>query len=131
MENIVMIQSTLARTWPALFALAAAFLLAVLPFASTSADPASAKAIVDAAKARGEVGEQGDGYLGFVGQQSDAQAAAAMTEINAGRARVYQDAAAKTGVSPSAAGEAAALQLFKMIPPGQYYKPAGGTWTKR
>jgi uncharacterized protein YdbL (DUF1318 family) len=126
-----MTQSTLARNWRAPFAFAAAFLLAVLPFATTSADLASAKAIVDAAKLRGEVGEQGDGYLGFVSQQSDPQVAAAMAEINAGRASVYQDAAAKTGVSPSAAGEAAASQLFKMIPPGQYYKPAGGTWTKK
>ena len=96
-----------------------------------AADLAGAKAVVEAAKARGQVGEQGDGYLGFVGPTRDPQVVAAVNEINVGRTAVYRDAAAKTGVTEAAAGEAAAVQLFSMVRTGQYYKPLNGNWTKK
>ena len=102
-----------------------------LTAAPSRADLAASKAIVEAAKARGEVGEQGDGYLGFVTSSNNPQVASAVAEINAGRAAVYQDAASKTGVSAPAAGEAAAQKLFNMVPPGQYYKPLNGTWARK
>jgi uncharacterized protein YdbL (DUF1318 family) len=95
------------------------------------ADVAASKAVIDAAKAQGIVGEQGDGYLGFVANSSDPAIAAALAEINAGRAAVYRDSAAKAGVTPSAAGQAAAQQILARLPPGQYYKPLGGGWMKR
>src|ERR1700731_3470646 len=47
------------------------------------ADLAQDKSVVDAAKAKGIVGEQGDGYLGFVKGSADAGTTAAVTEINA------------------------------------------------
>ena len=100
-----------------------------IPFAL--ADTASAKAIVDAAKAQGVVGEQADGFLGFVTASADSAVAAAVAEINSGRAAVYKDAAAKSGVTPAAAAEAAAKLIFARIPSGQYYKPIGGTWTRK
>lgn len=100
-----------------------------IPFAL--ADAAGAKAIVDAAKAQGVVGEQGDGFLGLVTGSADSAVAAAVSEINSGRAAVYADAAAKSGVTPAAAGEAAAKLIVQRIPPGQYYKPVGGAWTRR
>ncbi len=96
-----------------------------------AASIASAKAAVDAAKAQGLVGEQGDGYLGLVTGSADAAITAAMGEINAGRAGVYRETAAKTGVTPEAAGEAAAVQLFGKVPSGQYFKPLNGSWTKK
>jgi uncharacterized protein len=95
------------------------------------ADAASAKAIVDAAKAQGVVGEQGDGYLGLVTGSVDSNVAAAVAEINSGRAAVYKDAAAKSGVTPAAAAQAAAKLIFDKIPSGQYYKPIGGGWTRK
>ncbi|MBV9994234.1 MAG: YdbL family protein [Caulobacteraceae bacterium] len=91
----------------------------------------SAKAAVDAAKAQGVVGEQGDGYLGFVGGATDASVKAAVDEINAGRSKAYQDIAARTGVTPAAAGEATALQLAARLPSGYYFRPLGGSWTKK
>ena len=53
-------------------------------------------------------------------------------KINAGRAQVYAQAAAKNGVTPEAAG-AAAFQSVVMgkLKPGEYYKPAGGGWVKK
>lgn len=104
--------------------------LAGLALAPTPAHAQSAaKAEVDAAKARGEVGEQADGYLGF--PHGGGAAAGAVAQINAGRAQAYREAAARTGVTPEAAGEAAFRQLLARMPAGQAYKPAGGGWTQR
>ena len=102
------------------------------PFApAIAADLASAKAAVDTAKAAGIVGEQGDGYLGYVHGAADATTAAAVEAINAGRRQAYMAAAEKTGVTPDAAGQATAQQLIGRLPSGQYYKPLGGYWTKK
>ena len=89
-----------------------------------------AKATVDAAKTAGTVGEKADGYLGVV-SGGDAATRGAVAEINAGRAAAYRDAAARTGVSPDAAGQAAFRMLLGRMPPGQFYKPAGGDWTRK
>lgn len=96
-----------------------------------AADLAGAKATIDAAKAKGTVGEQGDGYLGLVSGSAEPATIAAMHEINAGRAAVYHQTAEKSGVSVEAAGEATAKVLFAKMPAGQYYKPLGGRWTKK
>ena len=95
------------------------------------ADVAASKAAVDAAKAAGIVGEQADGFLGFV-KPGDAATQAAVAEINAGRSEVYRQAAAKNNVTPAAAG-AAAFQSVVMgkIKPGEFYKPAGGGWVRK
>jgi uncharacterized protein YdbL (DUF1318 family) len=94
------------------------------------ADLAQSRVVVDAAKSRGAVGEQGDGYLGIV-MDGDEAIRAAVAEINAGRAAAYREAAAKTGATPEAAGQAAARQLMARLPPGQYFKPLGGGWMRK
>lgn len=90
----------------------------------------SAKAVVDAAKAQGVVGEQGDGFVGIV-SGGDAAVRAAVAEMNASRAKIYAETAAKTGVTPEAAGQATAVTLFSRLQPGDWYKPVGGSWTKK
>lgn len=95
-----------------------------------AADAAQAKAVVDAAKAQGQVGEQADGYLGVVAS-APANVVAAVAEINAGRTAAYRDAAAKTGTTPEAAGQATGRQLIDRLPAGQFYKPLNGGWTKK
>jgi uncharacterized protein YdbL (DUF1318 family) len=113
-------------------ALAALLLVVSFTGAGTaSADLASAKATVVAAKAQGVVGEQADGYLGFVGNTEDPATHEAVNEINAGRAELYRETAQKTGVTPEAAAEAAAKVVIERLPPGQFYKPLGGGWTKK
>ena len=106
---------------------AATLMLAVTP---VLADAASDKAAVDSAKTAGIVGEQGDGYLGIV-STADAAVTAALNNINNGRANVYADAAAKSGVTRDAAGQATGSTLIARVPAGQYYKPLGGAWTKK
>jgi hypothetical protein len=84
------------------------------------------------AKAAGIVGEQADGFLGFVTPAADPALKAAVEQINAGRAEVYRQAAAKNGVSPAAAGAAAFETVIKAkLQPGQFYKPVGGGWVKK
>jgi uncharacterized protein YdbL (DUF1318 family) len=95
------------------------------------ADAASDKAAADAAKAGGIVGEQADGYLGFVKGSADGAVTAAVNAINAGRAEVYAQTAAKSGVTRDAAGQATGTLLIDKLPAGQYYKPLSGGWTKK
>ena len=95
------------------------------------AQSAADKSLVDTAKARGQVGEQGDGYLGFVTPSTDPALAAAVAAINSGRMQAYRDTAMRTGVSVDAAGQATAQQLFARLPAGQFFKPLSGDWTRK
>jgi len=113
------------------FNVGAAVLLALAAAPPAIAQTAAAKATVDAAKAAGTVGEQADGFLGFV-KPGDAAQQAAVAEINAGRAQLYREAAAKNGVSAQAAGASAFTNVVQArIKPGEYFKPAGGGWTRK
>ncbi|WP_421739749.1 YdbL family protein [Caulobacter sp.] len=113
-----------------LTAVAIGLSLAAVGVGAASAQSAAAKAAVDAAKAAGTVGEQADGYLGIVAG-GDAALRASVAEINTGRAAAYKDIAAKTGVTPEAAGQATAKQLYSRLAPGQYWKPLDGGWMKK
>jgi len=108
-----------------------AVLAALAAPAAAVAQSTATKATVDAAKSAGVVGEQADGFLGFVTAAADPAIKTAVAEINAGRAELYKQAAAKNGVSAAAAGAAAFESVVKgKLRPGDYYKPAGGGWTK-
>ena len=97
-----------------------------------AADVAASKAMVDAAKAKGIVGERSNGYLGFVTPSSDTALKGAVDEINAGRHDVYAQAAAKNGVSIDAAGQSAFTNvIFPKLAAGQYYQNAAGAWAQK
>jgi uncharacterized protein YdbL (DUF1318 family) len=109
-----------------------AAVLAALALAPAAAIAMDAKSAVDAAKAQGVVGEQADGFLGFVKPSSDTALKAAVQEINDGRAGLYRQAAAKNGVSVEAAGASAYTTIVQAkLKPGEYFKPANGGWTKK
>jgi len=132
MTNRMLRKSTLARVLAVSLAVAGgAFLTVALPSVPATAQSAAQKAAVDGAKAAGQVGEQGDGFLGFVTNSTDAMLRQAVEAINAGRAQVYRDIAMKTNVSEQAAGEATAQQLFARLPAGQYFRPLNGGWTRK
>jgi uncharacterized protein len=109
---------------------AAAGLFAAAGAAPAFAQSAAAKAAVDQAKASGVVGEQADGFLGVV-SGGDTAVRGAVAEINAGRAQAYREAAARTGVTAEAAGQATARQLESRLPPGQYFRNAAGQWERK
>lgn len=96
------------------------------------AQSAATKATVDSAKAAGIVGEQADGFLGFVTAAADPAIKAAVAETNAGRAQLYREAAVKNGVTPAAAGVAAFDTVVQArLRTGDYYKPANGGWARK
>lgn len=110
----------------------AAVLAALVAATPVAAQAMNAKAAVDAAKAQGVVGEQADGFLGFVKPSTDTALKAAVDEINAGRAQLYREAAAKNGVSVEAAGASAFNTVVQSrLKPGEFYKPAGGGWVRK
>ena len=121
------------RSHPTRRALAILLLAAMgTPVRPALAQSSSSKALVDAAKAAGKVGEQADGYLGFVIPQDDPGLTAAVAEINTARARLYAETARRHGVSPEVAGVAAAKALFETkLRPGDYYRDATGVWRRK
>lgn len=119
---------TRQKAFATLAGAAAALMLAT----SASAQSAADKAAVDAAKAQGIVGEQSDGFLGFVKGGGDATLRAAVAAINGGRAQVYREAAQRNGVSPEAAGVAAFQEVIRnRISSGEYYRDASGAWVRK
>jgi uncharacterized protein YdbL (DUF1318 family) len=114
------------------FNIGAAVLAALAAGTPAIAQSANTKSVVDAAKTAGVVGEQADGFLGFVKPAADPALKAAVDEINAGRAQLYREAAAKNGVTAAAAGASAFTTVVQgRIKPGEYYKPAGGGWVRK
>ena len=108
-------------------ALAFAALCAAAP---ALADPAQSKALVDAAKARGEVGEQADGYLGFVTNPSESLRRQ-VNGINIRRRALYANLARRKGVSTEEVGITATCTLFARIPVGGYYLTSDRGWLRR
>ena len=109
-----------------------AAVLAALAIAPAAAIAMDAKSAVDAAKTAGVVGEQADGFLGFVKPSADTALKAAVQEINEGRAALYRQAAAKNGVTVEAAGASAYTSVVQLrLKPGEFYKPANGAWVRK
>lgn len=103
--------------------------LAATPVVAQAMDVRTA--VLDA-KTAGIVGEQADGFLGFVKPTTDPALKEAVAEINAGRAQLYREAAAKNGVAVEAAGASAFTGVVQgRLRPGDYYKPAGGSWVRK
>ena len=103
--------------------------LAAVPVVAMAMDARTA--VLDA-KTAGVVGEQADGFLGLVKPTNDTALKEAVAEINAGRAQLYREAAAKNGVAVEAAGASAFTGVVQgRLRPGDYYKPAGGAWMRK
>jgi len=111
-------------------AVAALGVAAGAAFAQTSQQ----KAMIDAAKAAGTVGEQADGYVGFRVPSSDAALTAAVRATNDGRRAVYAQSATEAGGGATAADAGVRMfetQLFARVSSGQWYRNAQGQWVQR
>lgn len=109
-------------------AIAALGVAAGAAFAQTSQQ----KALIDAAKAQGTVGEQADGYLGFRTPSSDAALTQAVQVTNAARRDAYAASAQAAGTTPAVAGTRMFEgQLLPRISSGQWYRNAQGQWVQR
>jgi len=122
-----------------LFVIGAA--LAALGVAAAAAAPmpafavsqsASQKALIDAAKAQGSVGEQADGYVGFRQGGADAALQEAVRVTNAARRQAYEASGRQAGTSGAVAGSRMfESQLLPRMPAGQWYRDASGSWTRK
>lgn len=89
----------------------------------------SAKSLVDAAKASGEVGEQIDGYLGIVsGKSPSAAVRRAVQEINIGRKSVYTDRARQENVTVEAMAASIGIKQIQKARSGETVMDASGQW---
>lgn len=91
---------------------------------------ASAKATVDAAKARGEVAERIDGYLEARGD-APADVQRAVNEINIGRKAAYTESARRNNTSVEVFAQLTGEKLIAATPSGQYVIRADGQWSRK
>ncbi len=118
-------------TFRKLFVVGAAVVALGVAAGAAFAQDDTQKAIVDAAKAQGIVGEQADGYLG-IRTTASPELRAAVEATNAGRRQVYARTATTTGVATEvAAARMFEAQLFPRISSGQWYRNAQGQWVQR
>lgn len=92
----------------------------------------SAKATVDAAIARGEIGEQISGYLGIVeGASPSAAVIDSMKEINIARKAVYTRISSGSPEPASVYARLTGEKQIKNAASGTYVKDATGVWKKK
>jgi uncharacterized protein YdbL (DUF1318 family) len=97
-----------------------------------SAQTTNAKATVDAAIARGELGEQIDGYIGVVdGANPTAAVRSAMTEINIARKSVYAQLAKQQSVQLNVIATLTGEKQLAKAAPGSFVKDASGRWKRK
>ena len=93
--------------------------------AQAQRDPAYA-----AARANGSVGEQVDGYLGIVGQETPALRSL-VNDINIKRRAVYAQKAQENNATLEQFAMTAGCQAIARTSPGEKYQAPDGTWKTR
>ncbi len=112
------------RAWIAAFALALSSI--VIAPAAFAGDPQ-----VDAAKERGIVGEQLDGYLGFVTRDgAEPSLVRKVDEINAKRRGLYQKLANESGASPAQVAMVTGIKQIEKAAPGDMVVDTTGFWVR-
>ena len=110
------------------------FAAAMIAGALLLAAPAQAQnTVVGQAISAGQVGEQADGYLGFVpGAQISADLRARVDQINIQRRALYTRRAAERNVSVNEMAAAVACEVFQSrIGIGERYRDEQGQWRQR
>lgn len=90
-----------------------------------AADP-----VVEAALSSGGIGEQWDGYLGFVSPPSG-DIKAAVDAINIKRRAAYTQVAAARNVTVDQFAQTTACSTLRSVKPGQAYRLRDGGWRTR
>jgi uncharacterized protein YdbL (DUF1318 family) len=109
-------------------ALAAAVLALAAPALAQNGDP-----VIAQARASGLVGEQADGYLGFVpGAQISADLRGRVDQNNMQRRQLYTRRANERNVSVNEMAAAVACEVFeRRIAIGERYRNQAGQWRQR
>lgn len=107
--------------------LAAGALIMATPSAAQQRDP-----VIDQARAAGLVGEQADGYLGFVpGAQISADLRGRVEQNNMRRRSLYTQRATQRNASVAEMAAAVACEIFRdpqRLRVGERYRDANGQW---
>lgn len=82
-------------------------------------------------KADGLIGEQANGYIGFVSQDVPADVKKLVEETNAKRKAGYQKIAKKQGTTLSEVEKVGGNTAFEKTLKGNYYRDASGVWHKK
>lgn len=111
---------------------AAALVAGAIAFAAPSWAQATDSAI-SAARAAGQVGEQADGYLGFVpGATISADLRGRVEQNNIRRRALYTQRATQRNASVNEMAAAVACEVFQgRIANGERYRNEGGQWRQR
>ena len=105
-------------------------LTAIVGGAAYAAAQGAEASVVASARSSRLVGEQSDGYLGFVKTPS-AELKAAVDAVNIKRRAIYTDIAAKQNATVQEVATARGCdQLAKRVAPGEWYS-VGGSWAQR
>lgn len=92
----------------------------------------AASAIVEAAKDNCVVGEQADGYLGFVdGQTGSEELRREVRDVNQQRKAIYADLARRNGVTVEVTAALTAEKLIAQASVGECVRDSSGRWIKR
>jgi len=82
-------------------------------------------------KAEGLIGEQADGYVGFVTQNVPADVRRLVEEVNAKRRAGYQQIAAKQGTPVSEVEKVGGKTAIEKTLPGNYIRDLNGNWYRK
>ena len=89
----------------------------------------AASAIIEQAKDQCIVGEQADGYLGFVpGGNASAELRREVRDVNQQRKSIYADLARRNGVSIEVTAALTAEKLLSQAQRGECIRDAQGNW---
>ena len=82
-------------------------------------------------KADGLIGEQANGYIGFVVKDVPADVRKLVNETNAKRKAGYQEIAKKQGTTLSEVEKVGGNTAYEKTLKGNYYQDASGAWRKK
>lgn len=88
-------------------------------------------ATLQEAKAEGLIGEQRDGYVGFVVDNVPSDIRALVRGVNAERRKLYQEIAAENGLQLNQVAALAYEEAVEATRSGHYIQDAGGSWVKK
>jgi uncharacterized protein YdbL (DUF1318 family) len=111
----------------------AALVAAALALASTAALAQNGDSVLAQARANGLIGEQADGFLGFVpGANISADLRGRVEQNNIQRRALYTRRAAERNVSVNEMAAAVACEVFSgRIAVGERYRNEAGQWRQR
>lgn len=93
--------------------------------------PAAFAITLQEAKSQGLVGEQRDGYVGFVTSNVPAEVAELVREVNEQRRQRYQQIAQENGIAEEQVRALAYEQAVGATQPGHFLQNASGAWVKK